>query len=265
MGWGSLRRPYGLIRSAGPVYPPVTLAAVRSFRVATFNIHSGKGITGLKDLARTAEALRGVDLAGLNEVRGANLFSDDQATELGRRLGLAAVFGPSERRWYVTSFGNGLLSRFPILEWRSQPMRAGSRRSYRAMIVAGAQIDGRKVSVLVVHVESGKLRERQLREVADLFSTVEPPAILVGDFNARVSHPEIRRILRLNGARQADPVAPGAEKRIDHIFVRGLRIRASGTKQTDASDHPLVWAEVELSEARISRPAAALCYACFSG
>jgi endonuclease/exonuclease/phosphatase family metal-dependent hydrolase len=264
VGLGSLRRPYGPVESGGPLMPPAAAPETAgTLRIATLNIHSGRGLDGDKNLARTAGVLRGRDVVGLNEVRGPSVFGGlDQAAELGGRLGLAATFGPSERRWYVTSFGNGLLSRFPILAWRSRPMQAGSRGSYRATIFARIQIGGRKVEVLVVHPERGELRDAQLREIGKLFAALEAPAILLGDFNADASHPELRRILGLPGVRHAD-AAP--DEKIDHIYLKGLSVKAAGAVRSRASDHPLVWADVELSRAEASRGAAGSRYAAAVG
>jgi endonuclease/exonuclease/phosphatase family metal-dependent hydrolase len=249
IGWGSVRQPYGLVESRGPVPPLATAAPVKSFRVATFNIHSGRGFNGDEDLSRTALALQGMDLAGLNEVRGPSIFGDhDQSTELGRRLGLAAVFGPSERRWYVTSFGNGLLSRFPILKWRSQPLETGGRGSYRAVILAEIQIGAASVRVLIGHSERGELRDAQLREIKALFAEVAAPALLLGDLNANLHHPLLREIQKLPDVAHAlteKMHTSTALTAIDHIYARGLIVRAAGITTTPASDHPLVWAEVE--------------------
>src|SRR5438105_4253270 len=77
-------------------------------RVATYNIHSGIGADGRRDLDRTASALKGFDLVGLNEVRGA-LLGDDEAAILGKRLGMSWIFSPTERHWWYDDFGNAAL------------------------------------------------------------------------------------------------------------------------------------------------------------
>lgn len=255
LGLASVRRPYGDIVVHKITQPPrsAIVATPAKFRVASFNIHSGRGADGRRDLGRTARALANVDIAGLNEVRGPSILGGlDQASDLGARLGLAAVFGPSERRWYVTSFGNGLLSGFPILSWRSRPMRASRAGSYRAVISAKAAIGGKTVEVIVAHVEPGEIREAQLRELGHFFAGVRPPALLIGDFNAHLQHPELRRIGTLPGvlhAMTSGPIVVGSSGHIDHIFAKGLRLAGAGATVTDASDHPLVWADLELSTA----------------
>src|SRR5713226_1072206 len=248
-GLGSVRRPYGEVVGQSPVLPPTSVAEGRAvkFRIAAFNIHSGRGVEGKLDLSRTGAEITGVDLAGLNEVRGPwPLGGGDQAAQLGGQLGMAAVFGPSERRWFVTSFGNGLLSRFPVLAWRSRPMRAGRQGTYRAVILARVKIGQQAIEIIVAHPERGELRDAQLRELRDLFGSATGPAILMGDLNAEGSHPELQQIGNLPGVVNALLSGPGASsKLIDHIYVKGLRVRGAGATSTQASDHPIVWADLE--------------------
>jgi endonuclease/exonuclease/phosphatase family metal-dependent hydrolase len=240
VGLGSVRRPYGLVESHEPVLPPAGAPApAKTLKIATFNIHSGRGVTGDRNLARTADVLRGMDVAGLNEVRGPSVLGTaDQAAELGARLGVAAVFGPSERRWYVASFGNGLLSRFPILSWRSRPLEAGRLGSYRAVLLAEVAAGAAKLRVLIAHPERGDLRHDQLREIKTIFAAVGAPAVLLGDLNANPDHPALKQIQALPGATHV------LSRGIDHIYAKGLTVRSAGMTATSASDHPLVWAEV---------------------
>src|SRR5437867_4726538 len=248
-GIGAVRRSYGEVVGRGPVLPLTSVVEGRAvrFRVAAFNIHSGRSVDGRLSLTRTAAALSGVDLAGLNEVRGPSLFgAPDQATELGAQLKMAAVFGPSERRWFVTSFGNGLVSRFPILSWRSRSMRAGGLSSYRAVILAQVKVGQQVIEVIVAHAERGAMRDAQLLELRDLFASVAPPAILMGDLNAELSHPELRQMDNLPGAFHAlVPDSDVSSKLIDHVYVKGLQVLAAGVGFNQASDHPILWAEVE--------------------
>ena len=206
IGLGSVRRPYGEIVSEQALSPPsgATPMAANRFRVASFNIHSGRDGNGDENLTRTARVMEGFDLVGINEVRGLSLLRNrNQAEQLGLKLGMAAIFGPSERRWYLASFGNGMLSRFPILAWHSRPMRAAGENSYRAVILARLAMPTAAVTALVVHVERGEMRDFQLREIDDLFAQVRAPALLVGDFNAAASHPELLRISKLPGVTAA--------------------------------------------------------------
>jgi endonuclease/exonuclease/phosphatase family metal-dependent hydrolase len=246
VGLGSVRRPYGVVESHQPVLPPTGAPArATTLKIATFNIHSGRGVKGDRNLARTADVVRGMDVAGLNEVRGPSVLGTaDQAADLGARLGVAAVFGPSERRWYVTSFGNGLLSRFPISSWRSRPLEAGRLGSYRAVLLAEIAAGTAKLRVLVVHPERGDLRHEQLQEIKTIFAAARAPAVLLGDMNATPDHPALKEIEMLPGTLHVLAGKDFSAKAIDHIYVKGLTVRSAGVTATSASDHPLVWAEI---------------------
>src|ERR1700733_6602717 len=75
---GAIQRP------ADPVEPLVLhetdrlaqLEASAPLRIATFNTHAGVGRDGTRDLGRTADALKDLDLAALQEVRSP-LFAID--------------------------------------------------------------------------------------------------------------------------------------------------------------------------------------------
>ena len=249
IGLGSVRRPYGEMASHETLLPsrPETKPMRSRLRIATFNSHSGRGVDGEENLARTAEAIGGFDLIGLNEVRGPNwLRRSSQAEELGAQLGMASIFGPSERRWYVASFGNGLLSRLAILSWRSRPMRVNGKTSYRAVILARLGLGHRSVNVVVAHVERGEARDAQLSELRDLLARTPAPALLLGDFNRGLHHPELRRIAELPGVTYAVPSQSGSRPpHVDHIYAKGFVVSGGGIIPTDASDHPVVWTELE--------------------
>jgi endonuclease/exonuclease/phosphatase family metal-dependent hydrolase len=252
VGLGSVRRPYGPIEYHERLLPPVAAATPgKTLKIATFNIHSGRGAEGERNLARTADVLRGMDVAGLNEVRGPSVFGNvDQAAELGGRLGVAAVFGPSERRWYVATFGNGLLSRFPILSWRSRPLEAGRLGSHRAVLLAEIAAGATKLRVLIAHPERGELRHDQLREIKTIFARVSSPAVLLGDLNTGADHPVLREIEMLPGTSHVLSGKESPPRGVDHIYAKGLAVRSAGTTPTSASDHPLVWAELALPGAQ---------------
>ena len=250
IGLGSVRRPYGEILSEQELSPPSSVPiAANGFRVASFNIHSGRDGKGEENLTRTARVMEGFDLVGMNEVRGPSLLrSRNQAEQLGIKLGMAAIFGPSERRWYLASFGNGMLSRYPILSWRSRPMRVAGESSYRAVIFARVAMSTAAATVIVVHVERGQMGDFQLREVSDLFAQVRAPALLMGDFNADAAHPELLRISKLPGVTDALRARSG-----DRIYVKGFVVSDSGMIANEASDHPLVWAELKYSVAQAKK------------
>ena len=233
---------------AGQIERPTTDRA--TLRVATFNIHSGKGSDGRRDLDRVAGCLQDLDLVGLCEVRGEALWQpDDQAAQLGRTLGMAWLFAPASLESHHHQFGNGLLSRLPATFWQRIPLARRFHHSHRNMVLVGVEHRGRTVHVLLTHVTRGDDRDRsaQLRAAIALFTALAEPAILLGDLNTTADDPQIRGLLARPGV--VDPVGevlgPKTPERIDWILVRGLRTVDAGIVDNGASDHPMVWAELE--------------------
>jgi endonuclease/exonuclease/phosphatase family metal-dependent hydrolase len=222
-------------------------------RVGTFNIHAGKGRDGRRDLGRTAEAIAScrLDLVALGEVRGNRLRPErDQAAQLGRRLEMGWLFAPADRVWYCRESGNGLLSSRPARFWQRIPLPRQFDHSRRNVVLLGIEHRDRTIHVLLTHITRGddRDRRRQLRAVIAMFLALGEPAILLGDMNSDAEDPQIRQLLQTPGV--TDPVAEvlhaETPPRIDWIFARGFRSLDAGIHDSGASDHPLVWAEIEL-------------------
>ncbi|NUQ62611.1 MAG: endonuclease/exonuclease/phosphatase family protein [Pirellulales bacterium] len=249
----SLRRPTGPAEGfsiAGQ--PPGAVSSRGALRVATFNIHSGKGPDGRYDLSRVVKGLQGLDFVALNEVRGWS-YADpaDQAEALGRGLGLGWLFAPGEQRWFCQQFGNGLLTRAPVRYWQRIPLDCRDDRSHRNLVLAVASHQGRAIRILITHVtrRTEDARRHQLRCVGELFLAMEKPSVLLGDMNSPATDPQMREILAAPGV--VDPLREAgvaSEHRIDWILARGFRAVAAGIRDEGISDHPLVWAELELVE-----------------
>lgn len=239
---------------------PTADAVPQRFRVSSFNIQSGRGTDGKTDLARTAKLLGSFDLIGINEAQGHVLRRDNQLDELGQLLDAPRLFAASERRWWHDDFGNGLVSRLPVRHWSVEPLPGQRSSGYRSLVRATLPAgDGRTLQVLVTHLDRTTDRLEQLRLVGALFLSLREPAILMGDLNTRGDDPTLAEILAAAGV--DDPIGDTpklpAKERIDWILTRGLRTIDGGAVITAASDHPLVWAEVELPPlTEIERPVA---------
>lgn len=218
-------------------------------RVACFNIHTGRGTDGREDLDRIASLLQGFDLVGLNEVRGPYWWEiSNQANVLAERVHADWLFAPAERRWLYGEFGNGVLARLPCTSWQRIPLARLRGKSSRNLLLVRLQWNKGPLNVLITHLDrqSDLDRREQLRTVGALFLAMAEPAVLMGDLNTRRSDPNLARLLAAPGV--IDPLAeadPNGPDHIDWILVRGLRPAAGGMVRTKASDHPLVWAELE--------------------
>ena len=234
-----------------------TAPAATRFRIAAFNIQSGRGLDGKTDLSRTAKLLSSFDLIGLNEAQG-SFSRPDQVEELGRILRMPRLFAPSERRWWHDDFGNGLLSRLPVRHWSIEQLPGAPDSGYRSVVRAAVPLaDGQTLHVLITHLDRTTDRLEQLRLVGELFRSLREPAVLMGDLNTRGDDPAMVELLSVAGV--VDPIGDTprlpAKERIDWILTRGLRTIDGGVVITTVSDHPLIWAELELpGEPEIERP-----------
>jgi endonuclease/exonuclease/phosphatase family metal-dependent hydrolase len=241
----------------GPIQPPAAAARPATIpvdgggptrlRLATFNVHSCIGQDKRWDVRRTAELLRGYDLVSLHEVRGTGPWWNDNARDMGETLGMGHVFSPTELWWWRPWFGNGILTRTRIDHWERNPLPSGFRDAYRNVLSLKVPFGSGSLNVLMVHLGKNENRRKQFPIVADMFLKLPPPAVLMGDTNTRPWDPMMRQLLAQPGVE--DPVGcrmpdPSLD-RVDFILVRGVKWRDAGYVENVASDHPVVWVEVE--------------------
>jgi endonuclease/exonuclease/phosphatase family metal-dependent hydrolase len=227
--------------------PPPTATAPAAFTVAAFNIHGGEGDDGRTDLARVAADLEGADLAGLNEVHWAGAFSErSQAAELGKKLGMAWRFAPTERRAWAASFGNAVLTRLPVEHWQRIPLAHSHGRAPRNILHLRVRGPDGPINVLVTHIDLRADHDEQLRTAIALFESLAPPVILMGDLNTTARDPQLADLLDRPGVAfaPADARTVTDKKRVDWIIVRGLDVLESSARDTPASDHPVVRARL---------------------
>lgn len=177
-------------------------------RLLTYNIQWGKGADGVYDLDRIAARLRQIDadVVILNEVdvnwgRSGHV---DQPAHIVRRtdyeyyyFGVAlstrasGIRGPSR-------YGNLLLSRFPIVAVETVALPGGVGREPRSAVVATIDVHGEPFVVAGTHL--GLHAGDRMRQVETILGAVQRAAkadalaVILGDFNARPTAPEIQRI-----------------------------------------------------------------------
>jgi endonuclease/exonuclease/phosphatase family metal-dependent hydrolase len=231
-------------------------ARFSTIRVASFNIHSGKGRDGRLDLDRTTALLGGFDLIGLNEVRADGIFgTGNQARSLGEKLSMPWLFAPTETRFSRDSWGNGLLCSRPVSRWLRIPLPSSGGRGLRNVTLAHVDVAGVEVAFLITHIDTSVDRRSQLELVSSMFTAIRPPAVLLGDMNTRGNEEPLSALLRQPGVVDAVAAAPqGRQPRIDWIISRGMDVIGAGAEPNDASDHPMVWAELAPSAA-VAAPA----------
>ncbi|MGV9770462.1 endonuclease/exonuclease/phosphatase family protein [Streptosporangium sp. NPDC003464] len=257
-----------------PSVPPARPAApehdapARHLRVATFNIHHGRGPDGRLDLRRVADVIRGgqADVAGLQEVdRHYSERSEfvDQATWLAAELGMDVAYGanldldppaPGDPR---RQYGTAILSRFPIRDSGNTSLPGFPGSEQRGLLRATIVVHGVPVRICTTHLQDDDAAERleQARAVQALIAGRQGPVILTGDFNALPGTPEIRVLapsLRDSWSQAgagAGHTYPATGSRIDYVFASPeVEVRSATVVAGDASDHLPVFVDVLLPE-----------------
>ena len=232
----------------------------RRLKIGTFNIHGGYGADGRLDLRRTAAVMRGMDFIGLNEVRGAGWRDPrSQVEQLGSVLNLNWLFAPTETNWSGPHFGQGVLTRLPVSDWKRVPFQRVVGNGYRNYVECQIPIgqtpigkeNGRYLTILVTHLDRKTDRQDQLEVIIRRFLEVPPPVILMGDLNSKRTEPRLVSLAGTAGVIDCFGRFASGEivrKRIDWMFVRGLQCVQANLEPTSSSDHPWGWAELELPD-----------------
>ncbi|WP_161138827.1 endonuclease/exonuclease/phosphatase family protein [Propylenella binzhouense] len=167
-------------------------AAAASFSIATYNIHSCVGLDGRREPERVAEVLHELDadVVALQEVDSRRLKTHghwiDQFAYLAELTGYEAVPGPNVVD-HSGSFGNVLLSRFPVRRTRAVDLTFSTWREPRGAIDAELALGSRRLRVVATHLGL-TLRERnaqvaQLMDVLLAEGDETAPCVLLGDLN----------------------------------------------------------------------------------
>jgi endonuclease/exonuclease/phosphatase family metal-dependent hydrolase len=235
-------------------------------RVATINVwnKSGPWLSRLALIRRELSRLA-PEIVGLQEVLRFRPESaadapltvhNDQLTEIADGLGYQLAYSVASDFGHGLKFGNGVLSRYPIVAQQSFQLPGSESGETRSLLYALCETPHGKLPVFVTHLNwkfhQGSIRQRQVVFIAERVAELAPiggphlPPVLLGDFNAVPEADEIRFLTGLCALDNktvyfADAwtfagEGPGytfdrtnkyAEKarepsrRIDYIFVRG--------------------------------------------
>lgn len=249
------------------------LAASRTLRVVTWNIHHAEGADGRVDIDRIAARLKELDadVVFLQEVdrqtrRSGNV---DQPTVLAHRLGMWSCFGDF-MPYDGGQYGLCILSRWPLRDVGNVQLPAGQLEPRTVLVATLPLQPGLDIRLFNVHLdwlEDDQNRYAQGQALlgvvtADVAAMGKGPAIIAGDFNDGLGS----RTLNLfqadfvqasnvaNAAFDGPAVVTGTwpaeqpTQEIDFVFVHpGGRLTAAGSQSVEAkgaSDHRPVVAEV---------------------
>jgi endonuclease/exonuclease/phosphatase family metal-dependent hydrolase len=172
-------------------------------RVLTLNIWNrlGPWDERLRAIRATLELER-PDIIGLQEVITTPLGDAlDQGKAIAEGLGYGVAFGASHGEGF--SFGNAVLSRWPIKESAVTPLPGGEGSEPRSVLYACVDSPVGDLAVFVTHLawrfHEGAVRQAQAVAVAaevgartSRLGAGAPPALLLGDFNAESDSDEVR-------------------------------------------------------------------------
>jgi endonuclease/exonuclease/phosphatase family metal-dependent hydrolase len=181
---------------------------------------------------------------------------NDQLTEIADGLGYQLAYSVASDYGHGLKFGNGVLSRHPIVSEQSFQLPGSESGETRSLLYALCQTPHGSLPVFVTHLNwkfhQGSIRQRQVAFIAERVAELSPiggphlPPVLLGDFNAAPDADEIRFLTGLCALEgktvyfadawafagqgpgytfdRTNPYAAKARepsRRIDYIFVRG--------------------------------------------
>jgi len=244
-----------------------THMAADQLRVVTWNIHHGRGLDGRVDVARIAAELRALapDLVLLQEVDVGVRRSGgvDLAGALAAELAMHAAF-EQNISFQGGSYGNAVLSRWPVLEQHNlhyRMLRAGEQRGLLTVAVAAPS---GPLAIGCTHIDAGADDAERMQNAPELLAVVEQRSLIAvgGDFNdlpgSRVHSALCSDLVDCwsEAGGGAGPSYPAAspQKRIDWLLRApscGWRAVAARVVPTRASDHcPVVFELARLPRRR---------------
>ena len=244
-------------------------------KVMTYNIHHGEGNDGKINIQRIADLIleSGADVVALQEVdRGVERTNKiDIMTKLSDLTGMTYAFGKNVD-FQGGDYGNGFLTRFPILAEKNLQYRMINPGEQRGLLQVVLDIRGTEVVFMNTHLDYREVDTERLMNVDEIkFAVTEfsPRTVVVcGDFNDLPSSRtvesmkqcftdvgELADVNQGNTYPTSEPV-----KRIDYIFVSNasrttgeqnapgsLRPRSAKVLRSDASDHLPILAKFEVN------------------
>jgi endonuclease/exonuclease/phosphatase family metal-dependent hydrolase len=235
------------------------------FRVATYNIHKCVGMDRRYSPERIADVLGELDadVIALQEVlchRHAQK-RDDQAEFLAGRLGMDVRLGEN-RTINEGEYGNAVLTRFPIVDWKNYDITV-KRREPRGCLRVSIDLREKQIEFLNLHMGTSYF-ERRLQVFKLLTEhVIDAPEIVgrrivAGDFN-EWTHGLTTRLFKTNFSSVDPKVHLGRARtfpvlmpllHLDHVyFDNGIKLTGAfvhrSRKALIASDHSPIVADFE--------------------
>lgn len=222
-----------------------------TLRVMSYNVKSGAQ-TSLEEVGDVIVAQH-PDLLALQEVN-VDLEHQDQVQLLAARLGFPYVYAAALSRGLSHTYGNALISRYPLKRVERIDLRASGAAEPRVAIDVTLCAGATEVRVLATHADVWKPSPNIDTLCGHLAAKVESPTILLGDLNVRPTDAEPGTIAAHGLVDLIGKLAEGATfwsdgKRLDYLYVDpSLEAKATGASigSSKASDHHPIWADFAL-------------------
>lgn len=220
--------------------------------VSTYNIQTGKSLTGKRDITKSAAVITNADIVGIQEVYASSWLNKfgigkSQSLHLAEHSGFDWLFGATRRRWFREHRGNAVLSRLPITKWQISMLPDYTNKSYRNMMTIHFSFAGQPCVFINTHLHTRKGRDEQLAIVLDAFKQYQR-VILVGDFNTQKDDTGLAEFL--NDADVVDAIKVANTclgERIDWILVKGFNVVDGSCLPKGISDHPYYQVSLKLA------------------
>jgi endonuclease/exonuclease/phosphatase family metal-dependent hydrolase len=162
--------------------------------------------------------------------------------------------------WDPGNFGNAILSAAPMTAVVHYKYKTSSSEA-RGFTAVTTDIAGQQIRVFVTHLAQGGQGRARQGQVKELLSSADhyTRAVVLGDFNAEPSTPEIRTMGTFlfhdaddncgpppNSSCKPTANASPHRKKFDYIFLKGIKPPGNGVHDT-YSDHDLVHADLHLA------------------
>ena len=160
-------------------------------------------------------------------------------------LGFESWYGPNIGETY----GNLILSRFPLSDMRNVPLPNPEDKEPRGVIVVTVLVNGRSLSLLDTHLSafSRKNRDIQVVYLQRLINNMKKPVIFGADFNCKPSG-QLKPLLAQNNLVSTREITH-IDEAIDDILVSpDMRKNVIGgtVVPTLYSDHPAYFIDISL-------------------
>ena len=226
-------------------------------KVMTYNIHRGIGKNEKLDLNAVADVIKSSDakIIALQEVERHSIRTvfQDQIKQLSVNTDMNYAYGKSINV-LNGEYGNGLLSKYPIEEYKVYDMPSFDEQ--RTVLRSVVNIGGYRLAVYNTHLGLKEAeRKEQVDFIMQMVGTETIDYILMGDMNTKsdklalIANSMQDSAIGNEKLQQSTFDEKGVQERIDYIFVSpAIQVTDYDVLISEASDHYPVVSELVVNK-----------------